>query len=105
MPRGRHTHLTVSLTPQERRTLEAWQRAQTVPVGRARRGRILLLVADGGRIGDIARLVGISRRFVYKWVARFQAYGLAGLVDLPRPAPAHRRRAAREEEAGEDEHA
>lgn len=86
MPKGRHTTLSVSLTTEERRTLEAWQRAQTVPVGRARRGRLVLLLADGGRIGDIARLVGISRRFVYKWVARFQAFGLPGLEGLPRRA-------------------
>ena len=36
-------------------------------------------------ITDIARTVGISRRFVYKWVERFQQEGLAGLADRPRP--------------------
>jgi hypothetical protein len=87
MPRGRPTHLTVTLSPAERGTLEAWQRATTVPAWRARRGRILLLLADGMPITHIADTVGISRRFVYKWVARFQAGGCEGLADLPRPGP------------------
>jgi transposase len=30
-------------------------------------------------------MVGITRRFVYKWVQRFLAEGLQGLADKPRP--------------------
>ena len=75
MARGRITSLTIHLTPAERRTLQAWQRATTISAGRARRGRILLLLADGVPITDIAATVGISRRFVYKWVQRFLAQG------------------------------
>jgi helix-turn-helix protein len=84
MPTGRPTRLKVCLTPAERATLQAWQRSHTLAVGRARRGRILLLLEDGAGISEIAGICGISRRFVYKWVARFQAFGMAGLVDLPR---------------------
>lgn len=84
MPRGRPTHLTVALTPQQRATLHAWQRSTTIPIGRARRGRILLLMAEGLPISQVARLVGLNRRFVYKWVARFQAQGVLGLYDRPR---------------------
>lgn len=91
MPRGRTTTLTVALTPQQRQTLEAWQRAQTLPVGLARRGRMLLLLDQGMPIQQIAQTVGISRRGVYRWVRRFQAQGLAGLSDRPRRAGAHRR--------------
>ena len=36
-------------------------------------------------ITDIATTVGISRRFVYKWVQRFLQQGLEGLADKPRP--------------------
>lgn len=86
MPRGHPTRLTVCLTHEERRTLEAWQRATTIPVGRARRGRIILLLAEGRPITQIADTVGISRRFVYKWVRRFQAQGLAGLEGVPHAA-------------------
>jgi transposase len=34
-------------------------------------------------ISDVATTVGISRRFVYKWVQRFLAKGLEGLADKP----------------------
>ena len=47
MARGRKTSLTIHLTPAERRTLLAWQRATTIPAGLARRGRIILLLSDG----------------------------------------------------------
>src|ERR687888_2043280 len=83
MARGRKTSLTIRLTPAERRTLLAWQRATTIPAGRARRGRIILLVADRIPIAQIATTVGISRRFVYKWVQRFLQTGLEGLADQP----------------------
>ena len=83
MARGRKTSLTVNLTPTERRTLLAWQRATTISAGLARRGRIILLVADGAPITDITALVGISRHFVYKWTQRFLEQGLEGLADKP----------------------
>jgi DNA invertase Pin-like site-specific DNA recombinase len=83
MARGRTTSLTIRLTPVERRTLLAWQRATTISAGRARRGRIILLLADGVPISAIATTVGISRRFVYKWVQRFLGKGVEGLADKP----------------------
>jgi transposase-like protein len=83
MARGRTTAITIRLTPAERRTLLAWQRATTIAAGRARRGRIILLVADCMSISDVAATVGISRRFVYKWVQRFLEKGLEGLADKP----------------------
>ncbi len=89
MARGRKTSLMIRLTPAERRTLLAWQRATTISAGRARRGRILLLMADGMSISDVAVTVGISRRFVYKWVQRFVTEGAAGLAD--KPGRGHRR--------------
>jgi Helix-turn-helix domain len=64
-------------------TLLAWQRATTISARCARRGRIILLVADGVPIAHVAATVGISRRFVYKWVQRFLEKGLAGLADQP----------------------
>jgi len=83
MARGRKTSLTIHLTPAQRQTLLVWQRATTIPAGRARRGRIILLVADRVPIAHIATTVGISRRFVYKWVQRFLADGVEGLADKP----------------------
>ena len=83
MARGRTTALTVHLTPAERQTLQAWQRSTTLPAGRARRGRIILLVADRMAISEVAATVGITRRFVYKWVQRFLEKGMEGLTDKP----------------------
>jgi DNA invertase Pin-like site-specific DNA recombinase len=83
MARGRKTSLSIRLTPAVRQTLLAWQRATTMSAGRARRGRIILLVADGMSISAVAATVGISRRFVYKWVQRFLAQGVEGLADKP----------------------
>jgi hypothetical protein len=91
MARGRRTSFTIHLTPAERLTLLTWQRATTVPAGRARRARMLLLLADGMTITDAATTVGLSRRHAYKWIQRFVQEGLEGLADKPgrghRPAP------------------
>ena len=85
MPRGRHTSLTISLTATERQTLTAWQRSTTIPAGRAKRGRIILLLADRMPLSHISRMVGISRRFVYKWAKRFLQDGLEALnYETPR---------------------
>ena len=81
MARGRKTSLTILLTPAERQTLLAWQRSTTMHAGQARRGRIILLLADRVPIAHIATTVGISRRFIYKWVQRFLAERLGGLDD------------------------
>jgi transposase len=91
MARGRRTSLTIGLTAKERQTLLAWQRSITMPAKQARRGRVILLVARGVPITQLAATVGVSRRFVYKWVQRFLQAGLAGLADQPgrgpRPGP------------------
>src|SRR5262249_18865356 len=83
MARGRKSSLTITLTPQERQTLLAWQRSTTIHIGLLRRARMILLLVDGTPITDIAAVVGINRRFVYKWVWRFQEQGIEGLMDKP----------------------
>ena len=83
MARGRKTALTITLTADERQTLMAWQRSTTIPAGRARRGRIIILLADGMALVQIAAMVGTNRRGVYKWAQRFLQDGLEGLADKP----------------------
>jgi len=83
MARGRKTSLTINLTSEERRTLLAWQRSTTIRSGLLRRARIIILVADGVPITDIAAKVGLSRRFVYKWARRFLEQRVEGLADKP----------------------
>src|SRR5262249_26098062 len=89
MPRGRSTSLTIRLRPAERLILLTWQRSTTIPAGQARRGRLLLLLADGMTITDAAAAVGLSPRHAYKWIQRFLAHGMAGLAN--RPGRGHRR--------------
>ena len=84
MPCGRKTSLTICLTPAERLTLLTWQRLTITPAGLARRGRMLLLLAEGMTITAAAALVGLSRWHSYKWIRRFLQEGLAGLHDQPR---------------------
>ena len=84
MARGRKTSIRIRLTPAQRQTLLAWQRGTTVPVGLARRARIILLLADEVTITDIAATVGMSRRHTYKWIQRFVQEGLEGLEEKPR---------------------
>jgi len=64
MPRGRKTALVISLTAEERQTLIAWQRATKIRASLAKRGRILLLLAEGVPVAHTATMAGITRRFV-----------------------------------------
>ena len=91
MARGRKTSFTISLTPAERHTLLRWQRSRRISVGVARRGRVILLMAEQMPISQIAITVGVSRRFVYKWMQRFIQGGLDGLAEKLR-GPKHERR-------------
>ena len=89
MARGRKTSLMLRLTPAERQTLLAWQRSTTLPAGLVRRSRSVLLLAEGVPMPALATTVGISRRFVYKWVQRFLEQGVDGLAN--KPGRGHRR--------------
>jgi hypothetical protein len=81
MARGRKTAFSIQLTPTQRRTLLAWQRSIAIPAGRARRSRMILLLADGVTITAIAAAVGMSRRPIYKWVQQFLEKGVEGLAN------------------------
>ena len=62
MARGRKTSLTIRLTSAERQTLLVWQQSTTLSAGRVRRGRIILLLADGVPTGTPAGRVIRRRR-------------------------------------------
>lgn len=104
MPRGKKTSLSIHLTAEERQQLRVWQRSTTIPAGRARRGRIILLLADGVQLIQIADMVGTTRRIVYKWVRRFLQYGMEGLVDKPgrgrRPVPRQKKMSSGKKRGG-----
>ena len=86
MASGRHSALTIQLTAYDRQTLERWQRSSTIHATRARRGRILLLLAAQMPVSQIATTVGCTRHSIYKWAQRFLTEGLAGLADKRRGA-------------------
>lgn len=82
MARGRKTPIHIVLSDEERRELESRNRSTTVAQGPARRGRTILLLADGVSVSETARKVGMSRKYVQKWAGRFAKDRLDGLSDL-----------------------
>jgi len=83
MGRGRKTNLVISLTGEEREELDSWQRSRTIRSGLARRGRVIVMLADGASVSEAARVVGCRRRFVYRWARRFLKDRVEGLEDKP----------------------
>jgi transposase len=77
--------VSVELTEAEREQLESWSRRLTTAQGLAQRSKIVLLVAEGLRTGEVAQRLGVHRNTVAKWRGRFAAERLDGLVDEPRP--------------------
>ena len=77
--------VSVELTEAEREQLESWSRRLTTAQALAQRSKIVLLVAEGLRTGEVAQRLGVHRNTVAKWRRRFEAERLDGLVDEPRP--------------------
>src|SRR3954469_17286274 len=74
----------LTLSDDERATLESWTRCSTVRAGHCQRARIVLAIADGAGPSATARMLGVSRPTAIKWRDRFAVHGLAGLDDRPR---------------------
>lgn len=81
MAKGRKTSVVIEITLEQREILTAWQRSTTIRAGLAKRGRIILMLADRVSISHIVRTVAIRRRFIYKWAERFRKHGIDGLHD------------------------
>ena len=82
------------LSPEERSTLEAWEKGRRLPLPVVQRARIIRLAADGMHNQDVAKEVGVSCPTVPLWKQRFLALRLPGLQkDVPRPGPIARIRA------------
>src|SRR5829696_6178333 len=76
--------VAVDLSAEDRRELESWTRASTLPAGLAQRARIVLLAGDGCGTGDIVTRTGASKPTVIQWKRRYAEAGIAGLDDRPR---------------------
>ena len=75
----------IGISGGDRRELERVVRSRTAQRRMVERARIVLAAADGKSAARIAAEVGCSERTVWKWRCRFEADGLAGLRDAPRP--------------------
>lgn len=86
--RGRNPKLIIKLDQPTKLELQSLVRSQTTPLGLARHARAMLLLAEGVPFLHTAQTVGLAERHrhVPKWAKRFEAQGITGLHDLPRPA-------------------
>ena len=76
---------SITLTPQERTTLERWSRGRSTPARLVLRARIVLAAASGQQNKDIAAALSTTRKTVGEWRARFAESRLAGIEnDAPR---------------------
>lgn len=87
MPGPRSQRVPV-LPVETRERLEQIVRSPSLAAGLVRRARIVLLAAEGVPLRRIGAQVGVDRNVVRDWLDRFQARGLEGLRDLPRPGRA-----------------
>jgi transposase len=70
----------ITITPAQRRTLEAWVRARSTPQSIATRARIVLFAGEGVSNHEIARRTRVSRPTVLLWRSRFAAGGPSALT-------------------------
>jgi hypothetical protein len=82
--RGRKKSFSLHLTEKQRAELQRWQRSSTLPVGRVRRARLLLLLDQGQPVGIAAATAGLAPKNARKWIRRFLEHGPKGLEDQPR---------------------
>jgi transposase len=71
--------------PAEERTLRKLAAARHAPASLIQRARIITASWDGAGVPELAQRLGCHPKTVYKWLHRFNADGLDGLGDLPRP--------------------
>ena len=75
----------ITLTAEDRTTLERWSRARSTEARQVERARIVLLAAEGRENKGIAAELGVSRATVGRWRDRFAERGIAGIEkDAPR---------------------
>ena len=82
MPRS--SPYVITLTPKERRVLEARARQYTFPYREVVRAKIVLLAAEGLENREIGGRLDMPRPIVSKWRKRFFRERLAGLEDRSR---------------------
>src|SRR3989475_632625 len=84
MRRGR-PKAPLTLSDEERETLERWARRPTTAQALAQRARIVLACVSGRDNSAVAVEARVTRQTVGRWRRRFVAKRVAGLLDEPRP--------------------
>jgi transposase len=84
MKRGRPLP-SVTITVEERESLERWARRPKTAQALALRSRIILACATGATNTEVAHQMGVTRQTVGRWRVRFLDKRLDGLLDEPRP--------------------
>jgi transposase len=77
-------------TPAEERRLRKLAASRHAPASWIQRARIITASWDGATVTQVAQSVGCHPKTVSKWLHRFNAAGLEGLADLPRPGAPRR---------------
>ena len=80
----------LSLTDDERETLEQWARRPKTVQSLAQRARIILTCAEGKSNTEIAARLRVTKQTVGKWRSRFVNKSVDGLLDEPRPGTPRR---------------
>ncbi len=84
----------VTVTDEDRKTLERWARGRSAPVRLMQRAKIVLLAAKGQENKHIANALGVTRQLVGRWRNRYVTQGLAG---IEKDAPGRGRKATARE--------
>jgi transposase len=75
----------ITITDEQRVTLQRWARGRSTPVRLMQRAQIILMAAEGKRNQEIAETLDTQPSTVGRWRQRFAARGLAGIEkDAPR---------------------
>jgi len=80
----RHSPFTITLSREERRTLESLARQYTLPYFQVVRARIVLAAAEGLGNDEIGAALSVGRDVVSLWRKRFFYDRLAGLDEHAR---------------------
>src|SRR2546422_11336105 len=80
----------LTLTEDERDTLERWARRPTTARALAERARLVLECAAGRTNTVVARELRLTKQTIGKWRTRFLGKRLDGLLDEPRPGAPRR---------------
>ncbi len=76
----------ITLSDEERKTLETWSRGRSTQARRVSRAKVVLMAADGMTNESIAAELGTSKPTVGRWRSRFASRRIAGIEkDATRP--------------------